>query len=193
MYCMKCGKPLFKEMEEYCEDCKKKRHKFVQGKSLYEYKSAAAIIYRLKYGKRQEYAEFLGRDMAEHFVWDMKNWKAEALVPVPIHKTRKRQRGYNQAELLANEISRCTGIPVEKDLLVRCKKTIPQKLLRDAERQNNLKKAFKMGRNDVKLSTIIIIDDIYTTGSTVNEMADVLEKMGIDKIYVLTLAIGTGM
>ena len=50
-----------------------------------------------------------------------------------------------------------------------------------------------MGRNDVKLSTIIIIDDIYTTGSTVNEMADVLEKMGIDKIYVLTLAIGTGM
>ena len=193
MYCMKCGKPLFKDMEEYCEDCKKKRHKFVQGKSLYEYKSAAAIIYRFKYGKRQEYAEFLGRDMAEHFVWDMKKWKAEALVPVPIHKTRKRQRGYNQAELLANEISRCTGIPVEKDLLVRCKKTIPQKLLRDAERQNNLKKAFKMGRNDVKLSTIIIIDDIYTTGSTVNEMADVLEKMGIDKIYVLTLAIGTGM
>ena len=191
IHCLKCGKPLVDETEEYCRDCRKKKHKFVQGKSLYEYKSAAGTIYRFKYAKRREYAEFLGKEMAEHFSEDMKRWKAEALIPVPIHKSRKRQRGYNQAELLAVEISRRTGIPVKKNLLVRSKKTVPQKMLKDAERQNNLKKAFKIGQNDVKLSTIIIIDDIYTTGSTVNEMADILNRVGIDKVYVLTLAIGS--
>ena len=191
IHCMKCGKPLAAETEEYCSDCKKKKHKFIQGKSVYEYKSAAGMIYRFKYGKRQEYAEFLGREMVVRFEEDIRRWKAQALIPVPIHKSRKRRRGYNQAELLAVEISKRTGIPVKKNLLVRCKKTVPLKMLKDAERQNNLKKAFKIGKNDVKLSTIIIIDDIYTTGSTVNEMADVLNKVGIDKIYVLTLAIGS--
>ena len=191
IHCLKCGKPLSDETEEYCSDCRKKKHKFVQGKSLYEYRSAVGTIYRFKYAKRQEYAEFLGREMAIHFKEDMKKWKAEALIPVPIHKSRKYQRGYNQAELLAEEIGRRTGIPVKKNLIVRCKKTVPQKMLKDAERQNNLKKAFKIGQNDVKLSTIIIIDDIYTTGSTVNEMADILNRVGIDKVYVLTLAIGS--
>ncbi len=191
VHCLKCGKPLSDETEEYCRDCRRKKHKFVQGKSLYEYRSAAGTIYRFKYAKRQEYAEFLGKEMAACFGEDMKRWKAEALIPVPIHKSRKRQRGYNQAELLAVELGRRTGIPVKKNLLVRCKKTIPQKLLKDAERQNNLKKAFKIGQNDVKLSTIIIIDDIYTTGSTVNEMVDMLNRVGIDKVYVLTLAIGS--
>ena len=190
IHCMKCGKPLQEATKEYCEDCSKKKHKYIQGKSLYEYKSAAGMIYRFKYGKRREYAEFLGKEMAEHFSSDLKKWGAEMLIPVPIHKIRKKQRGYNQAELLAAELSRQTGIPMKNNLVVRCKKTVPQKMLKDEERQNNLKKAFKIGQNDVKLSTIIIIDDIYTTGSTVNEMADVLRKAGIDKIYVLTLAIG---
>ena len=191
VHCMKCGKPLGKDTEEYCEDCRKKKHKYIQGKSLYEYKSAAGTIYRFKYGKRKEYAEFLGKEMSEHFGKNIRNWKADALVPVPIHKSRKRQRGYNQAELLAVELGKRLGIPVKSELIVRVRKTLPQKLLKESERQNNLKKAFKIGRNDVKLSTIIIIDDIYTTGSTVNEMADILNKMGIDKVYVLTLAIGS--
>ena len=191
VHCMKCGKPLGKDTEEYCEDRRKKKHKYIQGKSLYEYKSAAGTIYRFKYGKRKEYAEFLGKEMAEHFGKNIRNWKADALVPVPIHKSRKRQRGYNQAELLAVELGKRLGIPVKSELIVRVRKTLPQKLLKESERQNNLKKAFKIGQNDVKLSTIIIIDDIYTTGSTVNEMADILNKMGIDKVYVLTLAIGS--
>ncbi len=191
--CMKCGKPLYKETEEYCEDCKKKHHEFVRGKSLYEYKTASGMIYRFKYGKRREYAEFLGWEMAKYFEDDIRKWKAEALIPVPIHKSRKQQRGYNQAELLAAELSRRTGIPMKSDLVVRLRKTIPQKLLKQSERQNNLKKAFKIGKNDVKLSTIIIIDDIYTTGSTVDEMTKLLKETGIEKVYVLTLAIGSAI
>lgn len=193
VHCLKCGKPLLEETEEYCSDCIKKKHKFTQGKSLYEYGSAADSIYRFKYGRRQEYAEFFGMEMAEHFGKIIKNWKAQALIPVPIHKERKRKRGYNQAQLLAKELGKRTGLPVMDDLIVRDKKTIPQKDLKGAERENNLKRAFKIAGNDVKLSTIIIIDDIYTTGSTVNEMSETLKKLGIDKIYILTLAIGKGI
>lgn len=193
VHCMKCGKPLLEEEEEYCIDCKKKKHSYVQGKSLYEYRSIADSIYRFKYGKRREYAEFFGEELAKHFAPVIKRWKVEAIIPVPVHTSRKRERGYNQAELLADELGKHLGIPVEKNLIVRCKKTIPQKELKGAERQNNLKKAFKIVGNDVKLSTIIIVDDIYTTGSTVDEMVEVLKGTGIDKVYVLTLAIGSGI
>ena len=114
-------------------------------------------------------------------------------MPVPVHPSRKRKRGYNQAELLAGVISRRTGIPVRQDLIVRQKKTVPQKELDEKQRQNNLKKAFKIIKNDVKLDTIVIIDDIYTTGSTINAMATMLHIAGISRIYYAALAIGNGL
>ena len=150
------------------------------------------MIYRFKYGKRREYAEFLGWEMAKYFEDDIRKWKAEALIPVPIHKSRKQQRGYNQAELLAAELSRRTGIPMKSDLVVRLRKTIPQKLLKQSERQNNLKKAFKILQNDVKLNTIVIIDDIYTTGSTIDAVAELLLQAGVGKVYYMVMAIGRG-
>ena len=189
-YCMKCGKPLLGVHDEYCEDCRRKKHEFTQGMSLYEYKSAASSIYRFKYAKRREYAEFYGEELSERFGEIIRGWNIDAFVPVPIHETRKRERGYNQAELLAEQLGRRLKIPVKKNLLVRCKKTTPQKEMNALQRQNNLKRAFKISENDVKLSTIIVIDDIYTTGSTVDEMARLLKQAGVSKIYVLTLAIG---
>ena len=117
-------------------------------------------------------------------------WKPDALVPVPVHYTRKRERGYNQAEVLAKVIGGKMGIPVEGRLVRRVRKTLPQKLLGDRERQNNLKRAFKIDRNDVKLKTVIIIDDIYTTGSTVDACAAVLKCAGVKKVYFITAAIG---
>ena len=117
---------------------------------------------------------------------------ADALVPVPIHKSRRYQRGYNQAEVLARELSVLTGIPLVTNLILRVHKTVPMKDLSVRERQNNLKKAFKICRNDVKLSTIIIIDDIYTTGSTIDAMSYELRKAGVERIYFMSLAIGRG-
>ena len=88
---------------------------------------------------------------------------------------------------------RSTGIPVRADLIERTVKTAPMKDLSAAERQNNLKKAFKILRNDVKLNTIIIIDDIYTTGSTIDAMSREFRKAGVGRIYFITLAIGRGI
>lgn len=94
---------------------------------------------------------------------------------------------------MAEALGRRTGIPVYPKMLVRVRNTKPQKTLNPEERQNNLKKAFNMGQNDVKLKVIIIIDDIYTTGTTIDEAAKVLKEAGAEKVYFVTLACGAGI
>ena len=193
-YCMLCGKPLQSQRDpeaEYCFDCQRRRHFFDRGICLYRYDSIRRCIYRFKYAGRQEYAEFLGREMAEKLGSVMLSWKPEALVPVPLHPSRLRRRGYNQALLLARELEKHLHIPVYADWLIREKNTKPLKLLDG--RENNLKKAFNIVQNEVKLKTIIIIDDIYTTGSTVDEIALLCRKNGVEKIYFAALSVGSGL
>lgn len=136
---------------------------------------------------------FFGRSMAIMLGERMRRWRVQALVPVPIHTSRLRKRGYNQAQLLAEVISSYTGLPVRTDIIARQKKTTPQKQLDEKQRQNNLKRAFKILENDVKLSTIVIIDDIYTTGSTIDAMTAMLHAAGVEKVYYAALAIGNGL
>ena len=93
---------------------------------------------------------------------------------------------------MAKALGKQLGIPVISHIVKRVKKTVPQKKLSQVQRQNNLKRAFKIIRNDVKLNTIIIIDDIYTTGSTIDSMSAVLKEAGIKNIYFIALAIGRG-
>lgn len=188
--CLKCGRQIGNEREEYCRGCRLTVHAFEEGRGFFLYSSVADSIYRFKYAGRQEYAVFYAQKITERLGRTIRAWQADALVPVPIHYTRKRERGYNQAEVLAREIGKRTGIPVDAKLIRRVKKTLPQKLLDDRGRQNNLKRAFKIERNDVKLKRVIIVDDIYTTGSTIDACALELKKAGVEKIYFITAAIG---
>lgn len=189
-YCKKCGKPIEDERKEYCTDCQENVHLFKEGRALYEYRSIRHSLYRFKYKGRYEYAEFYGRELAENLGKVIREWKPDALIPVPLHFRRKQLRGYNQAEAVAAALGKRMGVLVNTTLIKRVKRTVPQKQLNRQMRQNNLKKAFKIYRNDVKLNTIIIIDDIYTTGSTVDAMAAVLQEAGIKNIYFIALAIG---
>ena len=190
--CRKCGKQLQEEGEEFCYDCRRRRHYYDRGLALYSYPCIRQTIYRLKYGGRREYAQYLGGMLAERLGKEILSWKPDALVPVPLHPARERKRGYNQAELLAQELGRRLGIPVLSNYLIRVKNTLPQKELEGEKRQNNLKKAFKIIPNDVKLNTIVIIDDIYTTGSTVDAAALECRRAGISHIFFVALAIGKG-
>lgn len=191
-WCMKCGKKMLAE-GELCKDCRQREHKYIRGRALYEYSSAAMSIYRLKYGKRQEYADFFGEEMARYLGEFLKECRPDAIVPIPLHRKRQRKRGYNQAQLLANALGRYTGIPVRGDLLRRVRNTAPLKRQNACERQNNLKKAFIIAQNDVKLDTIIIVDDIYTTGSTIDEAAAVLLQHGVKRVFYIALACGAGV
>ncbi len=189
-YCLKCGKGLTKEEWEYCADCRKYPHVFDRGRSLYTYESAAGAIFRLKYKGRQEYADFFAEEWYRYLAQTIRSWRIDLIVPVPLHKSRKRTRGYNQAELLSKALGRRLCLPVSPDCVVRCRKTISQKELNRSQRQNNLKNAFKMNEVDVQLKGVLLVDDIYTTGSTADAVASVLKKAGAARVYVLTVAAG---
>lgn len=191
-YCLRCGKKVGNG-EEFCTDCRSASHVFERGRALYEYDSAAASIYRLKYHGRQEYADYFGEEIARRLRRFIKETRPDALIPVPLHKKRLKARGYNQAALLARAVGRRTGIPVQEKMLTRMKNTAPLKRLNPKERQNNLKKAFNIKENDVKLKSVILIDDIYTTGSTMDEAARALTAGGVEHVYFIALACGAGI
>lgn len=191
--CCLCGRKLEGNEEELCKDCKVngKRHCYTRGIALYEYNDRMReAIYRFKYEGRREYAGFFGKMMAHQFGNAVKRAGVEGIIPVPLHEKREKERGYNQAGLLAAAFGKEVQMPVYEKYVIRVRNTPPMKTLNGTNRQNNLKKAFKIGQNDVKLNITIIVDDIYTTGSTIDAMAKVLLKAGISRVYFMTLAIG---
>lgn len=191
--CYKCGKPLDDPNEEYCADCRRGRHFFTKGISVFEYKSVSDSIYRFKYKNRREYADFFGICMSQKLGECIRGWRPDALVPVPIHPSKMKTRGYNQAALLAKALSEHIGVPVMENAVRRVKKTAPLKDLSPTERNNILRGAFKLHSDVVKLKTIVLIDDIYTTGATTDEIARLLKEAGVENVYCATLAIGRGM
>ncbi len=196
--------PLCEEavsVDGFCPECRKelvllkdggrvKREHFEEGRIVYEYGGVATALYEFKYGGCREYAKAFAAEMIRELGPRIREWQAEGILAVPLHPKRQKKRGYNQAALLGKELSKALKVPFYEGLVERVKNTLPLKELNAAERQNNLKKAFKMCRNDVKLKTVIIVDDIYTTGQTVEEIAKVLRAGGVEKIYVLALAGG---
>ena len=188
--CLKCGKHISDASVEYCEDCENRTHFYQEGRALYEYREVASAVYRFKYGGRQEYAKVFGEELAFYLGDYILSLKPDALIPVPMYPSKERRRGYNQATLLARALGQELNIPVYEKMIKRIKNTKPLKLLNPEERLNNLKKAFILEENGVKLSTIVIIDDIYTTGSTMDTMAKVFFEYGVRHVYFVALAIG---
>jgi ComF family protein len=116
---------------------------------------------------------------------------ADAIVPVPLHRWKLFQRRYNQSALLAQQIGIMTGKPVLYDVLRRIRATPPQGRLKRKERQENVKGAFAIApkhKDSVEGKTLLLIDDVMTTGATANECAKVLLKAGAKQVHVLTLS-----
>lgn len=190
--CRKCGRMLTDRGREYCPDCENVSHGFDRAVSAFIYNDAMQeAVFRFKYQGRQEYADFFAESMGRYLSREITGFGAEALIPVPLHKERLKKRGYNQAALLSEKLGKIMGIRVEKDLVKRVRATAPQKTLTREERRKNLKKAFKLSGNGVKLTKVIIVDDIYTTGSTVDEISYLLRAAGVRSVYVATVCSGT--
>ena len=191
--CKKCGQPIGDMREEYCYDCGKTRHFYDQGKSVWLYRGEMKqSMYRFKDGGRREYALFYAKESVRLYGSWIQKRNIEAIIPIPIHKNKKRKRGYNQAQVYAKELGRLLELPVDTKTLIRTADTIPQKKLSHRERKNNLKKAFKIGADSVQWKRVLIVDDIYTTGSTADAATEVLKEFGIEKVYVLSVTIGNG-
>ena len=189
--CKKCGKPFEpeesgSEFREYCMDCAKRAHAYESGMAVFQYSDELReSIYRFKYYNQRTYAEFYGKAMA-HYKKQIQDFGIQILIPVPISRKRRIARGYNQAELMAQALGRELNLPVNKNCLVREKNTLPQKELNEQERRNNLKNAFKISENVIKYKKVLLVDDIYTTGSTVDACAVVLKQAGAEKVYFIS-------
>ncbi len=189
-FCFKCGRPLFDPGAEFCTECIGTGHEFDAGRAVFLYDDVIKkSIYSFKYGNRQEYAKFYAKEMALALGPFIERVRPDAIIPIPLHKSRLKKRGYNQAQLISEGLSKLVHIPVIKDLLIREKNTKVQKNLGEKARQNNLKNAFKIGRNDVSLKTVIIVDDIFTTGSTMDSAARCLRENGVANIFFAVLSI----
>lgn len=192
-FCYCCGKPLEQEEREYCMDCNKTRRSFLANRSLLLYDEKTELsIARFKFQNRREYAELYGRELYDRCKKQILSWQVDALLPVPIHPRKYRKRGYNQAELIAWELGRRIAIPVLTDVLVRKVETAAQKELNPVERLENLERAFQICENSVKLDKVILVDDIYTTGATLEACSRVLLSYGVQRVYGVTVAAGQG-
>lgn len=191
--CMKCGKVIASNFREYCGDCEKRSHYFDQGKALYLYTGEMKnAMYRFKYSNRRCYAKIFAKEAARVYGGFINQRQIEAIIPVPMYKRKCRKRGYNQAEVFANALSKEIGLIVYPNYIKRIRDTKPLKLLNRHERCQNLQNAFKLSDNKVKLRKVLLVDDIYTTGSTMDEMARVLKADGVEQIYCLCICTGEG-
>ncbi len=191
--CMQCGRPVRYMEQEYCHDCMQTRHSYDQGYSLWLHrKPVSQSIYRFKYHNQRRYAIHYVEELQKEYAPQIRSWQVEKIMPVPLHRKRMRKRGYNQAELIAEILGKVLDIPVDKDSLRRSKDTIPQKELGRRERERNMEGAFSLSDTFMPAGTVLLIDDIYTTGSTLNAAAAALKKRGVQKVYFLTISIGQG-
>lgn len=191
-YCSKCGLPFVsREGEDHtCSGCLLERRYFRKARAFGVYEgNLMEAIHLFKYGKKTSLSQPLSALARETFFqfWDSNS--IDLVISVPLHMKRLRERGFNQAHLLVRRWAKYEGIPLDGLTLSRRQWTEPQTNLSRAKRQKNIKGAFSVRHPEkIKDQKILLVDDVYTTGATVNECARVLTKAGAEFVDVLTLA-----
>lgn len=151
------------------------------------------VIHHLKYSGMKDLGIFLGEHLAGYVKLETEeqNENYDYIIPVPLHKTKVRERGYNQSEYLVKGLSESMNIPYRFNLISRKRYTKSQTKLTLIEREKNIKDAFSLTddyKGEVKDKNIILLDDVITTGATVNECIKVLQEAGANKIFTVSLA-----
>ena len=198
--CTCCGLPFNnrQDQDHYCGDCLEFGQEFGIARAPLVYdRIVTAVIHCFKYKGKIQLARPLGELLLTAFIrfWDPDS--IDMIMPVPLHSSRLRQRGFNQASLLirnwyriADRISYdLSSIRIEGDILIRTSPTVPQSALGRDQRSRNIKNAFGLHREKkIKGKKILLIDDVYTTGATVSECGRLLLNRGAEQVDVLTLA-----
>jgi len=200
--CDKCGRSV--GLHAFvCDRCNGKKNKrgvakdkskhdwyFTRARSAFSYDGAVVdLILRLKYGAEGDVARFVAPHLAS--VVRTHKMAADLIVPVPLAPKRARERGYNQAAVLAAELAKLLGTEVLSGILTRTRETAAQKKMTLLERQENLRNAFTVttpARLAIKGKRILLVDDVITTGATADECARTLKKAGAKSVEVLTVA-----
>lgn len=201
-HCDKCGKSLSdNDPGPLCFSCADgeangRPHSFDKGYACAAYDSVAqSVIFALKYGSRSDIGDNIGEvlydRMLSEFDADELAGMYDLVIPVPIYLEKKKKRGYNHAALMAESFTKKTGIKCEPELIIRTRATRPMKGLGPEERKTNISGAFEINerkRGSIDGAHILLIDDIFTTGVTIDEIAILLKKNGASKVDFLTYA-----
>lgn len=183
--CQICGKPLASEVSIICGECisVKPAFKWARSFGLYEGILKEAINLWKYHGIKR-----LSRPLAQ-LMLRMEMPDVDAILPVPLHRGKLRQREFNQSALLASYMARESGIPVILNCLIKLRDTPPQVKLSAEDRRKNVRGAFAVRNKELILGkNLLLVDDVFTTGVTVRECSKILRKAGARDIYVITLA-----
>lgn len=188
-FCQRCGLKFEKDGYGTCLNCSRTNYHFEQARASAIFSgNLVDIIHRFKYSKYK----FLSKPLS-YLLYDTllrQNWTIDLIAYVPLYPKREKDRGYNQSRELATDLSMLIKIPVFHDI-VRLKDTPSQTSLTRKEREVNINSCFKINnKKAINKLNILLIDDVFTTGSTTNEISKKLKQAGANKIYVLTIAHG---
>jgi len=185
--CQTCGEPLRQNKVSICERCKSSEIYFtaVRSWALYEDPLKKAI-HNLKYQRNIGLGEVLSVPLAKFLIGT--DWNIDLITAVPLDRDRKQERGYNQSVFLARPLSWLTKIPFNEKTIVRVRKTRPQVGLSREQRKQNMDGAFCCQSDIAYGKSILIIDDVITTGSTLNACSKALIESGAEHVFGLTLA-----
>ncbi|MFW6380930.1 MAG: phosphoribosyltransferase family protein [Bacillota bacterium] len=191
--CWNCGRRLVtncqgKQLSRVCSDCRQQETFYDRARAVAIYRGKIRqLILQFKYQGQQQLGQPFGEMLTIYFQEYFQGLGVDLLLPIPLYPERRRERGYNQAELLARELATRTGVKLEEGLLVRESATPPLYALPQRERKQVIQGVFE-ATTGFKNSCVLLVDDIFTTGTTVNEASRVLKEKGADHVYVLTLA-----
>lgn len=190
--CVRCALPLADDIagETLCGRCISRLPAFDYAYSLFRYEDdIIRLVHQLKFSEKITYARSIGEMLLSAFISDdyFKAEKPDCLLPVPLHISRLRQRGFNQSIEIARVMAKRLHIPLEYDAVIRQRSTTAQTGLNARQRQKNIKGAFSIVKK-INHKHVLIIDDVVTTGSTVNELARLLKKNGVQRVGVLSIA-----
>lgn len=189
-FCRRCGRPV-RNVREVCSRCQEISHRYfsvIRSLGVYD-GMLQEWLYRVKYQGEVRLAGALGRIMAL-YLGQYPELKCDCVVPVPLHRERMEQRGYNQALVLAEEIARWRNIPVMADAVSRSRATVAQSSFGVEQRTHNVAGAFRINTPSlIQGRVVLLVDDIYTTGATLNELARVLLRAGAKEVKGYCLAV----
>jgi ComF family protein len=186
--CQRCGLPLAGTEADHCARCLADPPKLDRMRAVVAYDEIPrSIVLRLKYGRKVA----LARTMARYMAPLKGDWDSDALiVPVPLHRWRLWGRGFNQAALIARELARSWGLETDGQILRRSRPTKPLKGLNHTQRRKAVAGAFRAGTDKIKGKTVILIDDVLTSGSTAEACARALRRAGAGRIELICWARG---